>query len=152
MSLLQSTTKKESKQFIIERLPENLSHNGFIVLNNDDATELNLSSGDMLKLKGARTSGAILRISKNATPGICYLDPTNRLNIGARLGETVSISKIDDQYDLTKVTFSPVAHEVDDELQGLIGNQLIGRVLTKGDHITIPVSYTHLTLPTIYSV
>ena len=137
MSLLQSTTKKESKQFIIERLPENLSHNGFIVLNNDDATELNLSSGDMLKLKGARTSGAILRISKNATPGICYLDPTNRLNIGARLGETVSISKIDDEYDLTKVTFSPVAHEVDDELQGLIGNQLIGRVLTKGDHITI---------------
>lgn len=122
----------------VANLPDQLAHKGLVVFHEQDLEELGASPGDEILLKGGRKTTGVARISPSANPGFIYLDATTRLNASSRTGDSLEVEVIDKPKTLDKVFFAPVGEEIEDDMQDLIGPNLLGRALCRGDHITFP--------------
>ena len=122
----------------VANLPDQLAHKGLVVFHEQDLEELGASPGDEILLKGGRKTTGVARISPSANPGFIYLDATTRLNAYSRTGDSLEVEVIDKPKTLDKVFFAPVGEEIEDDMQDLIGPNLLGRALCRGDHITFP--------------
>ena len=122
----------------VANLPDQLAHKGLVVFHEQDLQELGASPGDEILLKGGRKTTGIARISPSANQGIIYLDATTRLNASSRTGDSLEAELIEKPRTLDSVFFAPVCEEVGGDMQDLIGPNLLGRTLCRGDHITFP--------------
>jgi len=122
----------------VANLPDQLAHKGLVVFHEQDLQKLGASSGDEILLKGGRKTTGVARISPSASPGFIYLDATTRLNATSRTGEELVAELIEKPRTLDRVFFAPVGEELEGDMQDLIGPNLLGRTLCRGDHITFP--------------
>ncbi len=122
----------------VANLPDQLAHKGLVVFHEHDLRELGASPGDEILLKGGRKTTGVARISPSANPGIIYLDATTRLNASSRTGDSLEAELIEKPRTLDRVFFAPVGEELEGDMQDLIGPNLLGRTLCRGDHITFP--------------
>ncbi len=122
----------------VANLPDQLAHKGLVVFHEQDLQELGASPGDEIVLKGGRKTTGVARVSPSANPGFIYLDATTRLNASARTGEELGAELIEKPRTLDRVFFAPVGEELEGDMQDLIGPNLLGRTLCRGDHITFP--------------
>jgi len=122
----------------VANLPDQLAHKGLVVFHEQDLRELGASPGDEILLKGGRKTTGVARISPSANPGIIYLDATTRLNASSRTGDSLEAELIEKPRTLDRVFFAPVGEELEGDMQDLIGPNLLGRTLCRGDHITFP--------------
>ena len=122
----------------VANLPDQLAHKGLVVFHEQDLQELGASPGDEILLKGGRKTTGVARISPSANQGIIYLDATTRLNASSRTGDSLEAELIEKPRTLDRVFFAPVGEELEGDMQDLIGPNLLGRTLCRGDHITFP--------------
>ncbi len=122
----------------VSPLPDELTHQGIAVFNQDDLSELTISSGSPISIRGGRLGRALVRTSPEAAPGSVYLDATSRLNCSCRVGDNVEIEIIEKPRELKSILLAPIGEEIDDDMEDFIGRNLSGRILGRGDHITFP--------------
>jgi len=111
---------------------------GIVRIDSKTMNELGIKEGDIVKLKGEKTTGAIAVRSYPADIGlnIVRMDGLTRRNAGIGVGETVKIEKADVK-EAKRVVLAPVQKgirlHIDPEP---IKNNLFMRPVTKGDIIT----------------
>ncbi len=121
----------------VSPLPDDLAHKGIAVFNPGDLSHI-VSSGSIVSIRGGRLGRAIVRTSPEAAPGSVYLDATSRLNCSCRTGDEVEIGVIEKPRELQAILLAPIGEEIDDDLEDFVGRNLSGRILGRGDHITLP--------------
>ena len=120
------------------QMPDEISHQGFAVLSQEDLSDLNTQSGSAASVRGGRLGRVTIRTSPEASRGSIYLDATTRLNCSCRIGDSVEVTPTDQPRPLKAILLAPVGEEMDDDLEDFVGRNLHGRILGMGDHITFP--------------
>jgi transitional endoplasmic reticulum ATPase len=122
----------------VANLPDEFAHKGIAVFNEEDLHQLGGGSGNFIQLKGSRKTTVRAKTSPSANPGIIYLDATTRLNLSSRSGELIEFKIIEEPRTLDRIFVASVNNPDEGEIEHLIGANLLGRSICKGDHITIP--------------
>ena len=125
-------------RFEVEALPDELAHKGIAVFNQEDLSELDIESGSSILIRGGRAGRALVRTSPEANRGKIYLDATTRLNCSCRVGDTVEVEEIEEPRPISSLMLAPVRDDIDEDLEDFVGRNLAGRILGRGDHLTLP--------------
>ena len=125
-------------RFEVEALPDELAHKGIAVFNQEDLSELDIESGSSILIRGGRAGRALVRTSPEANRGKIYLDATTRLNCSCRVGDTVEVEEIEEPRPISSLMLAPVRDDIDEDLEDFVGRNLVGRILGRGDHLTLP--------------
>lgn len=128
---------------VAESLGEDVGH-GRIRLDTNTRSELGLAPGDIVEIKGTRSTGAIVWRARpeDEGGGIIRIDNLTRRNAGTSLGERVEVKPI--RIELAaNATLAPILPEQRQVRFGpgmgpLVKRGLLKRPLAKGDHILIP--------------
>jgi transitional endoplasmic reticulum ATPase len=102
---------------------------------------LGVSSGDVIEILGKRATAAIVWPSyvEDEGLGIIRIDGITRRNAGASIEDVVSVRKIDAK-PATKVTLAPFMKiRFGEDFHEYVKRQLIGRPVTRGDVVAIPI-------------
>ena len=129
----------QSSRFAVVSLPDAPAHSGVAAMNEQDMAQLGCRSGEVVAINGRRSSSAVVLPSEDVDTGSIHLGATTRLNVCSRVGDGVSVKVRKKVPPLNRVVFAPVGKVVEmSNLQDLIGPNLNGRFIGKGDHITFP--------------
>jgi len=115
----------QGSDWIVGTLPDSQAHKGIAVLNPADLDGLGIENGGMVELRGARTSIATARSSRNVDSGTILLDATTRLNTSSRVGERISLDRADFRA-LTSVTLDLVSDGFSQDYNDLVGPAVFG--------------------------
>ncbi|MFX1335882.1 MAG: CDC48 family AAA ATPase [Promethearchaeota archaeon] len=113
---------------------------GIIRIDPEIAEGFNISAGDALKIIGKRRTAAIYwpGYPNDRNTGIARIDGSTRRNAGVGIDDTIKIIHIDPKI-ATRIEFAPIQNLRIQGGEGHLKHILMGRVLTKGDFIEIPV-------------
>ncbi|MHA2227310.1 MAG: CDC48 family AAA ATPase [Candidatus Hodarchaeales archaeon] len=120
---------------------------GIIRLDSLLADKLNLSAGDALQIIGKRRTAAIYwpGYAQDRNTGNARIDGRTRRNAGVGIDDTIEISPIEPK-NATYVELAPIQHLRIQGGENHIKHILMGRVVTQGDFIEIPVAYQRIIL------
>ncbi|MFX0132947.1 MAG: CDC48 family AAA ATPase [Candidatus Hodarchaeota archaeon] len=126
------------KQVRVDSIDERSAFRGWVRLDPEIMNSLNITTGDIIKIKGKKVSGAIAIPAKQEDHGRnkIRMDGLTRVNCGVSIGEIVSIENIDIK-PARKITLVPANENI--RIQGSgesIKNNLINRPVNKGDIIS----------------
>jgi transitional endoplasmic reticulum ATPase len=112
---------------------------GIAVVDPKVVEDNNWETGNILELVGNRKSHTKLwpGSAEQYGTGIIKIDGTTRQNIGAGIGEKISVKKVDVQ-KAKQVTVSPIEKLSAEGLQEYMQANYIGHVLTIGDTLIVP--------------
>jgi transitional endoplasmic reticulum ATPase len=106
--------------------------------------ELDLSPGDIIRIEGEKVSAAVVWrvLSEDENSGIIRIDGLVRKNVGAALGDPVSVTRADVK-PAKKVVLAPVVAEnhriqFGSGIEAFIKRNLLKRPVVEGDTIIIP--------------
>ena len=113
---------------------------GIIRLDPVIADEMNITAGQALQIIGQRRTAAIYwpGYSNDRGTGIARIDGSTRRNAGIGIDDRVELKVIEPK-DGVKIEFAPVENLRIQGGENHLKHLLLGRVLTKGDFIEIPV-------------
>jgi hypothetical protein len=98
--------------------------------------ELGISSGDVIKVKGERTTAVIVwpSFSEDEGKGIIRIDGFTRKNAGVQIDDRVAVDRAEVK-KATYISFEPteVRINVDEEFTNFVKNSLMERVFLKSD-------------------
>jgi transitional endoplasmic reticulum ATPase len=130
----------ETLELIVKEAAPRDVGRGIIRLDPQIAEKLNISPGQALQIVGRRRTAAIYwpGYSNDYGTGIVRLDGSTRRNANIGIDDHVGIKVIEPKTG-TKIEFAPVQNLRIQGGENHLKNILLGRVLTKGDYIEIPV-------------
>ncbi|MFX0186058.1 MAG: AAA family ATPase, partial [Candidatus Hodarchaeota archaeon] len=113
---------------------------GIIRIDPQIAEKLNLSAGQTIQIIGKRRTAAIYwpAYPQDRNTGIARIDGSTRRNAGVGIDDNIEIKQIEAK-DASRVEFAPVQNLRIQGGENHLRHLLLGRVLTKGDFIEIPV-------------
>ncbi|MFX1452022.1 MAG: CDC48 family AAA ATPase [Promethearchaeota archaeon] len=125
-------------QVRVDSIDERSAFRGWVRLDADVMNTENISTGDIIKIKGKKVSAAIAIPAKQEDVGKnkIRMDGLTRVNCGISIGEIVTIERIEAK-PATKITLVPANENI--RIQGSgesIKNNLINRPVNKGDIIS----------------
>ncbi len=133
-------TKKDKKEIKarIERLEKNRSGRSLCYLDQDLLIALELSSGDIVEIRGKKSTTAIVVSSlADRGKGVIRLDGVQRLNAGATIGEFVTIRSAE-VYPAEEVELTPTKPNIDIKRQAeAIKGKLIDKPVIMGDIVDV---------------
>ncbi|MGB1698266.1 MAG: AAA family ATPase, partial [Thermoplasmatota archaeon] len=135
--------KTEATLRVVEALQQDVSY-GRARLDGQTRIELNLSPGDIIEIKGAKTTAAVVWRSHpgDEGKGIIHIDNLTRKNAGVSLQEKVSIKKAEVAAAKT-VTLAPAISQdqqiqFGDGIDALAKRGLLKRPVVQGDIVVVP--------------
>ena len=135
----QSKRLPQGLRLAVVSLPDTPAHSGIAAMNPVDMAELGCLNGGVVAISGRRSSSAVVLPSEDVDTGSIHLGATTRLNVCSRVGDGVTVKVRKKVHTLNRVVFAPVGKVVEmSNLQDLVGPDLNGRFIGKGDHITFP--------------
>jgi transitional endoplasmic reticulum ATPase len=113
---------------------------GIIRIDPEIAEEMNISAGDALQITGKRRTAAIYwpGYANDRNTGIARIDGSTRRNAGVGIDDTIEIVSIEPK-SASRIEFAPIQNLRIQGGERHLKHILMGRVLTKGDFIEIPV-------------
>ncbi|MFW9777540.1 MAG: CDC48 family AAA ATPase [Candidatus Heimdallarchaeota archaeon] len=113
---------------------------GIIRIDPNIADQLDISAGDAIQIIGKRRTAAkyMPGYPQDRNTGIIKIDGATRRNAGVGIDDTVSIQPVEAK-DAVRIEFAPVQNLRIQGGESHLQHLLLGRVLTKGDFIEIPV-------------
>ncbi|MFH0749065.1 MAG: CDC48 family AAA ATPase [Candidatus Bathyarchaeota archaeon] len=114
---------------------------GIARIGSDTQKALDLTPGDIVEIIGKRTTAATFwpGYPEDDGLGIMRVDGMTRYNLGVSIEETVTVKAITVKV-ASKVTLAPlVAIRFRGGFEDYVKRQLLGRPVTRGDTVTIPV-------------
>ncbi|MFX0069510.1 MAG: CDC48 family AAA ATPase [Candidatus Hermodarchaeota archaeon] len=136
--MTQENTDKKSAKLRIERLEKNRSGRSLCYVDQNVISELGLSTGDIIEIRGKKTTTGILVSSiADKGKGVIRIDGIQRLNAGATIGEFVTI-KLADVFSADEVVLTPTRPDIDMKRQAeAIKGKLIDKPVVIGDIVDI---------------
>ncbi|MFX1449229.1 MAG: hypothetical protein ACFFCM_00220 [Promethearchaeota archaeon] len=127
-----------SEQVRVECVDERSAFRGWARLDTEIMELLNISTGEIIKIKGEKVSGVIVIPAKKEDYGtnIIRLDGITRDNCDVRIGDIVTIERIDVKTARTVTLVPKKEYILIQELFESIKNNLINRPVNKGDIIS----------------
>lgn len=126
------------------KVAEALQHDvgrGIVRIDSVARKELNVTTGDVVELKGKRSTAAIVWQAhpRDEGYGIIRMDGYLRQNAGVAIGDKISIKKADVK-EAKKITLTPKQPiQFPAGFDKILQRRLVGRALTRGDVIYIAV-------------
>lgn len=113
---------------------------GIIRIDPEAADKLEISAGHAIQIIGKRRTAAIYwpGYPQDRNTGIVRIDGSTRRNAGVGIDDTVELKPIE-AINATRIEFAPVENLRIQGGEHHLKHILMGRVLTKGDFIEIPV-------------
>jgi len=111
------------------------------------AEKMQISAGQALQMIGRRRTAAIYwpGYANDRGTGVARLDGSTRRNAGVSIDDKIEIKKIEIKKG-TRIEFAPIQNLRISGGENHLKNILLGRVLTKGDFIEIPVMNQRIVL------
>ena len=129
---------KESTKLRIERLAKGRSGRSLCYIDQDVMFDLGLNTGDIIEIRGKKkTTGIAVSSADDKGKGIIRLDGLQRLNVGATIGEFVSV-KLTEVYPAIEIVLTPTRPNIDLKRQAdAIKSKLIDKPLVIGDIVDV---------------
>ncbi|RLG21618.1 AAA family ATPase [Candidatus Micrarchaeota archaeon] len=115
---------------------------GIVRLDSKTRREINVTSGDIVIIKGKRNTGAIVWQAYNTDEGagIIRMDGIIRKNADVSIGDYVEVEKAKNIKEAKKVVFAPIEElRFTEQFVEYMRRNLQGRPVTKGDTIMLAV-------------
>lgn len=135
--------KTEATLRVVEALQQDVSY-GRARLDGQTRVELNLSPGDIIEIKGHKTTAAVVWRSHpgDEGKGIIHVDNLTRKNSGVSIGDKVTIKKADVK-PAKQVTLAPAISQdqqiqFGDGIDALAKRGLLKRPVVQGDIVVVP--------------
>ncbi len=135
--------KTEATLRVVEALQQDVSY-GRARLDGQTRVELNLSPGDIIEIKGSKTTAAVVWRSHpgDEGKGIIHVDNLTRKNAGVSIGDKVTIQKAEVKPAKT-VTLAPAISQdqqiqFGDGIDALAKRGLLKRPVVQGDIVVVP--------------
>ncbi|MCA1820128.1 MAG: ATPase, partial [Halobacteriales archaeon] len=135
--------KSEATLRVVEALQQDVSY-GRARLDGQTRVELNLSPGDIIEIKGHKTTAAVVWRSHpgDEGKGIIHVDNLTRKNAGVSIGDKVTIKKADVK-PAKQVTLAPAISQdqqiqFGDGIDALAKRGLLKRPCVQGDIVVVP--------------
>jgi transitional endoplasmic reticulum ATPase len=135
--------KTEATLRVVEALQQDVSY-GRARLDGQTRVELNLSPGDIIEIKGHKTTAAVVWRSHpgDEGKGIIHVDNLTRKNAGVSIGDKVTIKKAEVK-PAKQVTLAPAISQdqqiqFGDGIDALAKRGLLKRPVVQGDIVVVP--------------
>jgi transitional endoplasmic reticulum ATPase len=135
--------KTEATLRVVEALQQDVSY-GRARLDGQTRVELNLSPGDIIEIKGQKTTAAVVWRSHPGDEGKCiiHIDNLTRKNAGIGIGDKVTIKKAE-VTPAKQVTLAPAINQdqqiqFGDGIDALAKRGLLKRPVVQGDIVVVP--------------
>ncbi|MHA1377655.1 MAG: CDC48 family AAA ATPase [Candidatus Helarchaeota archaeon] len=127
-----------ARQVRVDGIDERSAFRGWVRLDPKIMSDIKISTGDIIKIKGKKTTAAIAIPAKQEDVGSnkIRMDGLTRLNCGSSIGEIVTVEKIVVKA-ARKIVLTPASENI--RIQGSgesLKNNLINRPVYKGDVIS----------------
>jgi transitional endoplasmic reticulum ATPase len=135
--------KSEATLRVVEALQQDVSY-GRARLDGQTRVELNLSPGDIIEIRGSKTTAAVVWRSHpgDEGKGIIHIDNLTRKNAGISIGDKVTIRKAEVK-PAKQVTLAPAISQdqqiqFGDGIDALAKRGLLKRPVVQGDIVVVP--------------
>ncbi|MHA1973035.1 MAG: CDC48 family AAA ATPase [Candidatus Hodarchaeales archaeon] len=124
---------------VAEAAPRDVGR-GIIRIDPDIAEKMDVTTGTAVQIIGKRRTTAIYipAYPQDRGTGIARIDGSTRRNAGVGIDDKVEL-KIVEAKDAARIEFAPIQHLRIQGAEGWLKKNLMGRVLTQGDFIELPI-------------
>ena len=143
---------KEIEQKVAEALQHDVGR-GIVRIDSVARKELDVTTGDVIELKGKKTTAAIVWQAhpRDEGYGIIRMDGYLRQNAGVAIGDKITIRKADVK-EAKKIVLAPKQPmQFSQGFDSILKRRLVGRALTRGDVIYVAVFGTPFPLCLLYT-
>ncbi|MBD3230798.1 MAG: CDC48 family AAA ATPase [Candidatus Lokiarchaeota archaeon] len=131
--------KKESIRLRVAEIDKKAAFRGWVRLDLDTIKDLKITTGDIVKITGKKSTAAIVIPAPQEDKGskVVRMDGLVRINAGTSLGEVVHVAPIKDISAAQKVVVTPATDTRVNLTSEMIRDNLVNRPVAKGDYISL---------------